>query len=63
LDGTQARTYLEKNTKVDVICAHESSIHNRYLQQVKDLGKLPGKDSYIACIDVGAGSLQDIKNV
>ncbi|OHD74437.1 MAG: hypothetical protein A2V99_06880 [Spirochaetes bacterium RBG_16_67_19] len=62
LDGTQARTYLEKNPEVDLICAHESQMHRSLIPRLKGLGKRPGKDIYLLCFDIGEGSLEDIKS-
>ena len=62
LNQTGMRAYVEKHPEVDIICAHEYPIHSQYIQQLKGMGKHPGKDIYLACIDVGAGSLQDFKD-
>jgi simple sugar transport system substrate-binding protein len=62
LDGNQMGAYLAKNPNVDVICAHESWTWYKYLGVLKGMGKTPGKDVYLACIDVSSGILSYIKD-
>ena len=61
LDGNQMGASLAKNPGVDVICAHEGWTWYKYLSVLKGLGKTPGKDIYITCIDVSAGIPPAIK--
>ena len=62
LDGNKFGAYLAKNPDVDVICAHESWTWYRYLSTLRSIGKTPGKDIYIACINVSTGILPYIRD-
>ena len=62
LDGLQVGAYLAKNPNVDLICAHESWTWYKYLSVLDIMGKTPGKDIYVACIDVSSAILPYIKN-
>jgi simple sugar transport system substrate-binding protein len=55
------RAYLVKNPKVDVICAPVHFTHAN-VKLLKDLGKVAGKDVYLACFDLMLETLQDIKD-
>jgi len=62
LDGNQMTVYLAKNPNVDLICAQEAWIWYKYLGDLRSMGKVPGKDVYVAAIDASSGILGRIKD-
>jgi len=60
-NGTIMSSYLQRHPNVDVVCAFEGEAHY-YLSALRAAGKVPGKDVYVVCFNVGASSLQDIKD-
>ena len=61
-DGNQMAAYVAKHPEVDLLCAHESWTWYRYMNQLRGMGRVPGKDITIACIDVSSSILQYIKD-
>jgi simple sugar transport system substrate-binding protein len=53
--------YIAKNPRVDVICAQALFIHD-LLGQLKNIGKTPGKDIFLASVDLGTQTPQEIKD-
>jgi simple sugar transport system substrate-binding protein len=61
-DGSQMAAYLAKHPEVDLLCAHESWTWYRYMSQLRSMGRTPGKDIIVACIDVSDTILQYVKD-